>query len=102
MNHTFGRVIKILRFYNHLSQKDLAQKIGASKSYISELQGDKKHPSLKMITELCSVFQIKVWELFFLVENLDNCKVKTSMDETINPKIIAILTVHKEFKNEPN
>lgn len=66
-------VTNVLRICNDLSQKDIAQKIGISKSYISEIEANKKHPtSLKTIAELCLVFQIKMWKLFYLAEHLKN------------------------------
>ncbi|MGB3653422.1 MAG: hypothetical protein WBA41_19685 [Rivularia sp. (in: cyanobacteria)] len=49
------------------------------------------------------MFQIKVWELFFLAEHLENADTIVNQNfigEAINPKVVAILTVHKEFNNE--
>lgn len=96
-------VTSVLRICNNLSQKDIAQKIGISKSYISEIEANKKHPSLKTIAELCLVFQIKMWELFYLAEHLGNADTIVNQNpirKVINLKFIAILTLHKEFSNE--
>ena len=52
---------KNLRFYRKLvglTQKELAEKIGVSKQYVSDMEGDRRSISKKMAKELASLFHI--------------------------------------------
>jgi hypothetical protein len=58
-----------------------------------------------MIEEICSVFRIKIWELFFITENLDNpntIKKESKVKDMIHPKVLAILLERREFNDERN
>ena len=41
-----GTVLQLLRIANNLSIKELAEKINTSSAYISEIEANKKKPSL--------------------------------------------------------
>lgn len=63
--------LKLIRSSHDLSQKELAQKLGISKSYLSEIESRKKTPSLALLESYGQVFQVPVSSILFLVENFD-------------------------------
>ncbi len=50
--------LKELRQKFGMTQEDLATKIGASKSHVSEMESGKKHPSAPMITRIADAFGV--------------------------------------------
>lgn len=47
--------LKTLRLKNNMLQKELASKVGISKSYYSQIENEKCTPSLKVLCKLCEV-----------------------------------------------
>jgi transcriptional regulator with XRE-family HTH domain len=65
-----------MKFYqqyikNYSSQKELAQKIGKSKSFLGKLSRGDKQPSLKTLDDLAAVLGISVSHLVKEVKNED-------------------------------
>lgn len=58
MNLTFGEKIKNARKAKKLTQKQLAEKIGAAHNSISDWENDKNKPDPDMIESLCWVLDI--------------------------------------------
>ena len=71
MYYRIGKAIRVLRAINSLSQAELANKINCSKSYISEIESDKKYPSIKILIQVTDTFNLKLSEFFNAVENLE-------------------------------
>lgn len=65
----YDRALKLIRQYHRLSQAELADKLGLSRSFISELEklGGKK-PSIDVIERYASFFKIPVSSLLLFAE----------------------------------
>jgi transcriptional regulator with XRE-family HTH domain len=57
-----GLMIKDQRIKLGLSQTELADKLGVTKSFMSKLESGKKPISLKRLTEIGSILEIDVFE----------------------------------------
>jgi len=67
-----NEVLRLMRIFHDLTQKDLAEKLGMSKSHLSEIESGKKTPTLALLESYSQVFKIPVWViLFFSEENKD-------------------------------
>lgn len=87
--------LRLLRIFHDLKQKDLAKKLGISKSHISEIESAKKTPTIKLLERYAEVLQIPVSSIVFLAENInvdDSTKIKTF----VSRKIIALIKFQKE------
>ena len=82
--------LKILRTSHDLNQKELAAKLGISKSYLSEIESSRKAPSIKLLENYAEVFQIPVSSIIFLAENI-NADNLTEINSFVSPKIIALI-----------
>lgn len=58
--------IKEYRLKSNLTQQELADKIGISKSYISELENNLKYPSVKILIHLSVILNVTTDELLGL------------------------------------
>ena len=62
---SIGDEIKRKRSEKNLTQDKLAEKIGVSRNYISDLENDRYVPSVKTLSKIASVLQM---DLNFLLE----------------------------------
>lgn len=65
----FGSTIKKLRAANSINQRDLADRLSISSTYLSALENNRKKPSFELLENLGRVFNIPreiiFWELIF-------------------------------------
>ncbi|MEH2223111.1 helix-turn-helix transcriptional regulator [Nostoc sp.] len=86
-----NEALRLMRVFHDLAQKELAEKLGISKSYLSEIESGKKVPTLDLLNRYSEVFDIPVSSIMFFSESL-NKDVRTEKLRTfVSSKIIAIL-----------
>lgn len=59
-----GHRLRAARIRYGISQKDLADKVGLTPSFISQLENNQISPSLNSLMQICSVLAMKPWQLF--------------------------------------
>jgi transcriptional regulator with XRE-family HTH domain len=59
-----GKALRLIRVFHDLSQKDLAEKLEISKSYISEIESGKKTPTIDLLNKYSNFFDIPTKRLF--------------------------------------
>lgn len=67
-----GEALKLLRIFNGYKSAELANMLGLSQSYISELENDKKQPTIDVLDRYASVFNMKKSTLMLFVESLES------------------------------
>lgn len=89
----FGRRLKEHRIKNHMTQEQLAEKIGTATSSISHLENGSHAPSLNTLLQLCKVFHIGVDELL-----CDSLPVKSDyLDKDIADLITGCTPLEKQM-----
>lgn len=63
--------LKKIREFHNMKQNELANTIGISSSYLSEIESGKKPPSLELLNKYSEVFEIPVSSLVYFSEELD-------------------------------
>lgn len=66
---TPGKILKLLRTAEGMHQGVLAKRAGITQAYLSQLEGDKRVPSLELSRTLAECFQIPV--AFLLIDDKD-------------------------------
>ena len=61
--------IKEYRAKHHLTQAELAEKVGVRRETIVFLEMGKYNPSLKLALQIVKIFQVPIEELFSLEDN---------------------------------
>ena len=83
--------LRLIRVFHDLTQKELAEKLGISKSYLSEIESGKKTPTLDLLNRYSEFFDIPASSIMFFSESL-NKDIKTEKLRTfVSSKILAIL-----------
>ncbi|PIP53324.1 transcriptional regulator [Candidatus Beckwithbacteria bacterium CG23_combo_of_CG06-09_8_20_14_all_34_8] len=56
--------IKVQRAIHHLTQEQLADKIGVSRQTVIAIESDKYLPSLKLAFKIAKLFKVKIEDIF--------------------------------------
>ena len=65
-----SEALRLIRTFHDLKQKQLAEQIGLSRSYISEIEKGHKIPTLDVIEKYSTRFKIPVSSIMFFSEQL--------------------------------
>lgn len=81
-----------MRLFHDMTQKELADRLGVSKSHVSEIESGKKALTLALLERYSEVFEIPVSSIMFFSENLSDRDPK--IDKTramVSSKVLALL-----------
>jgi transcriptional regulator with XRE-family HTH domain len=86
-----NEALRLIRIFHDLTQKDLANKLQISKSYLSEIESGKKKPTLEIITKYSEQFDIPLSSIMFFSESMDSGDNAEKLRGFVSKKVIAIL-----------
>lgn len=66
-----GEALRLIRVYHDLKQKELAERLEISTSYLSEIEKGHKTPTLELIHRYSAAFKIPVSSIMFFAESVD-------------------------------
>ncbi len=69
-----GETLKLLRIFFGYKSVEMAEKLKLSQSFLSEIENNKKKPSLEILGQYSKVLHIKVSTIVLLSESLENDK----------------------------
>lgn len=64
----YNRALKTIRQYHRLSQAELADGLGISRSYLNEIEKGKKDPSLEVLGKYAEKFDVPLSSLMLFAE----------------------------------
>ena len=95
-----SEALRLIRVFHDLKQGELANRLGVSKSYLSEIEAGKKKPRIELIERYASEFGIPSSSIMFFAENLENPSLSASSAEkskgVIARKVISFLRLVEE------
>lgn len=86
-----GRALKLIRTFHDLTQGEVAERVGVSKSYISEIENQNRTPSLEVIEAYSKAFDIPVSSIMLFSEELSSPTKERSMKALISRKVLKML-----------
>ena len=90
-----SEALRLLRVFHDMKQKDLADELGLSKSYISEIENGNRTPSFEVIEKYAAFFKIPVSSIVFFSEQIEGTRSKkrkvSQTKQAIASKIIDFL-----------
>lgn len=67
--------LRLVRVFHDLNQTSLAQRMGISKSYLSEIESGKKAITLELLERYAATFNMPLSSLVFFAEQVDQSNV---------------------------
>lgn len=84
-------VLRLVRVFHDLNQSALADRLGISKSYLSELESGKKSPTLELLQKYAETFNMPLSSLLFFAENVDKPSRSDKVRANIGGKALKML-----------
>lgn len=75
LNKRIGQVIKTIRIYNGIKQKELADSLQVKSSLLSLYEHGKREINIRFLCALCSFLDISLSYFFYLVEQDNHDKI---------------------------
>ena len=86
-----NEALRLIRVFYDLPQKQLAEKLGISKSYLSEIESGKKTPTIDLLNRYADFFDIPASSIMFFSESLEKDAKVEKLRTFVSSKILAIL-----------
>lgn len=83
--------LRLVRVFHDMNQTTLADRLGISKSYLSEIEGGKKPPTLELLQRYAETFNLPLSSLLFFAENVDDPSKSSKVRATIASKALRML-----------
>ena len=103
LEKSMGEALRLLRIFNGYKSKQLADMLGLSQSYVSELENNKKQPTLEILDKYAKVFNMRKSTLMLFAESLDDNKEKINKQQKIayaGMVLLRILEKAGDFNND--
>ena len=90
-----SEALRLLRIFHDYKSSELAEKLNISQSYLSEVENNKKKPTLDLLERYGEVFNIKVSTLMFFSEEID--KEKSKSKTNIRNNMMKFLKIIEKY-----
>jgi len=91
-----SEALRLIRVFHDVKQNELAERLGISKSYLSEIEAGKKTPTFDLVGKYSSEFHIPASSILFFAENIQNPEISLSASKSargiIASKVLNFLT----------
>ena len=86
-----GDVLKSTRTIYGYKSSELSELLGISQSYLSEIENNKKQPSLKLLEKYSEIYDMKLSYLILLSENYEEASKNNKDDKFIRNMMIKFI-----------
>ena len=86
-----GEALRLIRVYHDLKQKEVAEKLEISTSYLSEIEKGRKVPTLDLVQKYSAEFDLPVSSIMFFAESVDSGSASDRARKIVAGKMIGLL-----------
>jgi transcriptional regulator with XRE-family HTH domain len=87
-----SEALRMMRVFHDLTQRELADKLGISKSHVSEIESGRKTPTLEVLKRYSEFFEVPVSSILFFSEHIDGeINLESDIRKFISSKILALM-----------
>ncbi|MBC2772088.1 helix-turn-helix transcriptional regulator [Rhizobium sp. AQ_MP] len=91
-----NEALRLIRVFHDMKQNEAAEKLGISKSYLSEIEKGHKEPSLELLRKYEAAFDIPTSSIIFFSENLGKSPAREKARTFVASKIINMMKFIEE------
>lgn len=98
-----GEALRLLRIFNGYKSAELAKKLEISQSYVSEIENNRKQPTMDVLDKYANVFEMKKSTLLLFAESLEGemtTKDKKQQVAVAGMKLLRILDKVGTFEDD--
>ncbi len=89
--------IRLLRVHHDISQSNMAEKLGISNSYLSEIEHGKKQISIELLRKYANTFNISATSVLFFVDCIDKKKYELNLGDVIDKKLYYLFLWLRQY-----
>ncbi|WP_024299100.1 helix-turn-helix transcriptional regulator [Methylomicrobium lacus] len=97
-----NEALRTMRIFHDMKQAELSEKLGISKSHLSEIESGKKTPGLPLLSKYADVFGVPVSSILFFSENINSDQPNEKARIMVSSKILALLKFIAERSGRMN
>lgn len=86
-----NEALRLVRVYHDLSQADVAERVGLSKSYVSEIESGEKNVSLAVLEKYSTAFDIPMSSLMLFAEHVEGAGKADAIRAYVADKALKML-----------
>lgn len=86
-----GEALRLIRVYHDLKQKEVAEHLGISASYLSEIEKGRKTAPLDLIQSYSKHFDIPVSSIMFFAESVEDGRTFDQARSFVAGKMIGLM-----------
>ncbi len=86
-----NEALRLIRVFHDMTQTALAERLGISKSHLSEIESKKKVPTLSLLAKYSEVFDIPLSSIMFFSERLEPGSSAEDARHFVSSKIVTLL-----------
>lgn len=98
-----GEALRLLRIFYGYKSAEIAEKLEISQSYVSEIENNKKQPTMEILDKYAQVFNLKKSTLMLFAESLEEKKTQQNKKQTVanaGMRLLKVLEKVGKFENE--
>jgi transcriptional regulator with XRE-family HTH domain len=86
-----NEVLRLLRVFHDMSQRELAARLQIGAPYLSEIEAGKKQPTLQLLHRYAGEFKLPLSSIMFFAEHIENGAPASRLKTAISAKALALL-----------
>lgn len=86
-----GEALRLIRVYHDLKQKQVAERLGVSTSYLSEIEKGRKAPTLDLIQRYSDAFGLPVSSIMFFAESVGDVGAYDRARSFVAGKMVGLM-----------
>lgn len=92
-----GEALRLIRILNNIKSKDMAEKLGISSSYLSQIENNKRRPTLEIIEKYAEIFEMRTSSLIFLLEEYQDKSFSGKIKGNTKDVVIGLMKTLEKF-----
>lgn len=92
--------LRMIRVFHDIPQNKLAERLGITPSYLSEIEKGKKQPKLDLLQSYSDTFKMPLSSILFFSETMESGKPADRIRVAVSGKVLAMLRFIAERKSD--